>query len=99
MQAQWEDGLTPRCQVLRGEEGQKLEHYRGYKLDGALESGWKGDFNELSTSGSVGIYELYETDRKLSSMLNPAVHVHVRPSKYKAGLLTGLRTCTQCRSG
>jgi len=42
-------------------------------MDGALESGWKGDFNELSTSGSVGIYELYETDRKLSSMLNPAV--------------------------
>ena len=73
MRAQWGDGLTPRCQVLRGEEGQKPENCRGYKMDGALESGWKGDFNELSTSGSVGIYELYETDRKLSSMLNPAV--------------------------
>jgi hypothetical protein len=38
-----------------------------------LESGWKGGFNALSTLGSVGIYELYETDRKVSSMLNPAV--------------------------
>jgi len=44
-------------------------------MDGALESGWKGDFNELSTSGSVGIYELYETVRKVSSMLNPAVQL------------------------
>ena len=42
-------------------------------MDGALESGWKGGFNALSTLGSVGIYELYETDRKLSSMLHPAV--------------------------
>ena len=73
MRAQWGDRLTPRYQVLRGEEGQKPEHYRRYKLDGALESGWEGGFNALSTLGSVGIYEDYETDPKLSSMLNPAV--------------------------
>ena len=38
-----------------------------------MESGWEGGFNALSTLGSVGIYEDYETDPKVSSMLNPAV--------------------------
>ena len=43
------------------------------EIDGALESGVKGGFNGISALGSVGIYELHETDRKVSSMPNPAV--------------------------
>ena len=55
-------------------KGRKPEMVEGTSWMVRWKAGGKAVYNALSTLGSVGIYELYETDRKLSSMLNPAVH-------------------------
>ncbi len=67
----------PRCQVLRGGEGQKSRNGRVNELDGAFESGGKGGFHRALNLGKVEIYEHCECVRKLSSMPNnPAVKAY-----------------------
>ena len=68
------NGETASRHVARFYEvkkGRKPEMVEGTSWMVRWKAGGKAVYNALSTLGSVGIYELYETDRKLSSMLNP----------------------------
>ena len=51
VRAQWRGRLVPRCQVLRGGEGRKSQNGRVNELDGAFESGGKGDFHRALNLG------------------------------------------------